>query len=173
MRRALEDAGIESSAVDYVNLHGTGTVDNDAAEAKAIQQVFGATLPALSSTKGLTGHPLAAAGAIEAVISVIALTDGLLPANTGLDVVDPRLGLSPVLVPTPTRAGPHRALQFLWFWGQQRVLDLAGARGGVTRRPSKGCVARRCRPCASPVPRASPPWADSTIRGTPWWPDKA
>ena len=100
MRRALEDAGIESSAVDYVNLHGTGTVDNDAAEAKAIQQVFGATLPALSSTKGLTGHPLAAAGAIEAVISVMALTDGLLPANTGLDVVDPRLGLSPVLVPT-------------------------------------------------------------------------
>jgi 3-oxoacyl-(acyl-carrier-protein) synthase len=100
MRRALEDAGIASSVVDYVNLHGTGTVDNDAAEAKAIQQVFGATLPALSSTKGLTGHPLAAAGAIEAVISVLALTDGLLPANTGLNAVDPRLGLSPLLEPT-------------------------------------------------------------------------
>jgi len=100
MRRALEDAGMEPSAVSYVNLHGTGTVDNDAAEAKAIHQVFGATLPALSSTKGLTGHPLAAAGAIEAVISVIAMTDGLLPANTGLATVDPQLGLSPVLAPT-------------------------------------------------------------------------
>jgi 3-oxoacyl-(acyl-carrier-protein) synthase len=100
MRRALEDAGIEPSAVDYTNLHGTGTVDNDAAEAKAIQQVFGTAPPALSSTKGLTGHPLAAAGAIEAVISVVAMTDGLLPANTGLDAVDAQLGLSPVRVPT-------------------------------------------------------------------------
>ena len=100
MRRALEDAGIEPAAVDYVNLHGTGTVDNDAAEAKAIQQVFGSTLPALSSTKGLTGHPLAAAGAIEAVISVVALNEGLLPANTGLGTVDAGLGLSPVRVPT-------------------------------------------------------------------------
>ena len=100
MRRALENAGIEPSEVDYVNLHGTGTIDNDAAEAKAIHQVFAAALPPLSSTKGLTGHPLAAAGAIEAVISVIALTEGLLPANTGLGNVDPGLGLSPVREPT-------------------------------------------------------------------------
>jgi len=100
MRRALDDAGVEPPAVDYVNLHGTGTVDNDAAEAKALHQVFGAALPPLSSTKGLTGHPLAAAGAIEAVISVIALTDGLLPANTGLGTEDARLGLAPVREPT-------------------------------------------------------------------------
>ena len=100
MRRALADAGIEPSAVDYVNLHGTGTIDNDAAEAQAVRQVFGATLPELSSTKGLTGHPLAAAGAIEAVISIIALTEGLLPENTGLETLDPRLGLSPVRKPT-------------------------------------------------------------------------
>ena len=100
MQSALLDAGIEPSAVDYVNLHGTGTVDNDAAEAKAMHQVFGANLPLLSSTKGLTGHPLAAAGAIEAVISVIALTVGLVPANTGLRTVDPQLGTVPVHEPT-------------------------------------------------------------------------
>ena len=100
MRRALADAGIEPAAVDYINLHGTGTVDNDAAEARAIRQVFGATPPPLSSTKGLTGHPLAAAGAIEAVIAIVALTEGLLPENTGLGTLDPRLGLSPVRQPT-------------------------------------------------------------------------
>jgi 3-oxoacyl-(acyl-carrier-protein) synthase len=100
MRLALADAGIEPSAVDYVNLHGTGTIDNDAAEAKAIRKIFGATVPPLSSTKGLTGHTLAAAGAIEAVISIVALTDGLLPANTGLGTVDSSLGLAPVRHPT-------------------------------------------------------------------------
>lgn len=100
MRRALADAGIEPSRVSYVNLHGTGTPDNDAAEARAIRQVFGQPLPALSSIKGLTGHTLAAAGGLEAVVSVIALEEGLLPANTGLETVDPKLELAPVLEPT-------------------------------------------------------------------------
>jgi len=124
MRRALEDAGIEPSAIDYVNLHGTGTVDNDAAEAKAIRQVFGLTLPALSSTKGLTGHPLAAAGAIEAVISVVAMTEGLMPANTGLDIVDPRLGLSPVLAPTRARINAVLSNSF-GFGGNNACLVLS------------------------------------------------
>lgn len=101
IRRALDDADLAPSDVDYINLHGTGTPDNDAAEAKAIHQVFGPKLPALSSTKGLTGHPLAAAGGIEAVIGVLAISDGLLPANTGLATVDPALGLAPVTLPTP------------------------------------------------------------------------
>jgi 3-oxoacyl-(acyl-carrier-protein) synthase len=106
MQRALAEAGFEPSAIDYINLHGTGTVDNDAAEARAIKQVFGDKVPALSSTKGLTGHTLAAAGAIEGVIAVLALTDGLLPANTGLETVDPKLDVAPVRQPTrsPVRA---------------------------------------------------------------------
>ncbi len=103
MQRALADAGLEPSAIDYINLHGTGTVDNDAAEARAIKQVFGDKVPALSSTKGLTGHTLAAAGAIEGVIAVLTLTDGLLPANTGLETVDPKLGVAPVRQPTRSR----------------------------------------------------------------------
>jgi 3-oxoacyl-(acyl-carrier-protein) synthase len=101
MRRALADAGLEPRAIDYVNLHGTGTPDNDKAEAQAIRQVFGDALPALSSTKGLTGHPLAAAGGIEAVISVLALREGLLPANTGLATLDASLALAPVREPAP------------------------------------------------------------------------
>jgi 3-oxoacyl-(acyl-carrier-protein) synthase len=98
--RALDDAGISPSDVDYINLHGTGTTDNDAAEAKAVRQIFGKPLPPLSSTKGLTGHPLAAAGGIEAVIATIAIGEGLLPANTGLLALDPALQVVPVAGPT-------------------------------------------------------------------------
>jgi 3-oxoacyl-(acyl-carrier-protein) synthase len=100
MRRALEDAGLEPADIGYVNLHGTGTPDNDAAEARAITRVFGEKRPALSSTKGLTGHALAAAGGIEAVIALLALEDGLLPANIGLKTPDETLALAPVRVPT-------------------------------------------------------------------------
>jgi 3-oxoacyl-[acyl-carrier-protein] synthase-1/3-oxoacyl-[acyl-carrier-protein] synthase II len=100
MRRALADAGLEPRAISYVNLHGTGTPDNDQAEARAMKQVFADVQPALSSTKGLTGHALAAAGGIEAVISILALRDGLLPANTGLETLDTSLEISPVRAPT-------------------------------------------------------------------------
>jgi 3-oxoacyl-[acyl-carrier-protein] synthase-1 len=65
MREALADAGVGASAIEYVNLHGTGTPANDAMEARAISQVFGAETPC-SSTKPLVGHTLAAAGAVEA-----------------------------------------------------------------------------------------------------------
>ena len=104
MRRAILDAGIEPASIGYVNLHGTGTPDNDAAEARALKQVFAGKRPALSSTKGMTGHALAAAGAIEAVISILALRDGLLPANTGLANLDEKLELAPVVVPTAAQA---------------------------------------------------------------------
>jgi 3-oxoacyl-(acyl-carrier-protein) synthase len=100
MRRALADAGLAPAAISYVNLHGTGTPDNDAAEARALKQVFGEPLPALSSIKGLTGHTLAAAGGIEAVASVLAIENELVPGNTGLVTGDPKLGLAPVVEPT-------------------------------------------------------------------------
>lgn len=126
MRRALQDAGLDASAIDYLNLHGTGTADNDAAEARAIRQVFGSRLPALSSTKGLTGHALAAAGAIEAVISIIAITDGLLPANTGLQTVDEKLELHPVSEPTRAQVGSVLSNSF-GFGGNNACLVLGGA----------------------------------------------
>jgi 3-oxoacyl-(acyl-carrier-protein) synthase len=96
MRSCLEDAGIEPSAIDYINLHGTGTLDNDAAEARAVLSVFGENCPYLSSTKGLAGHPLAAAGAIEAGFACLAIKHGLVPPNTRFAEADEALGLVPV-----------------------------------------------------------------------------
>ena len=96
MRRALDDAGLAPNAVDYINAHGTGTADNDPAEAKAIRAVFGDTPPAVSSTKRFFGHTLAAAGAIEAIVSVLALEHQAIPPNLGLRTVDPRIPLAPV-----------------------------------------------------------------------------
>ncbi len=98
MEKALEDAGLAVDQIDYINLHGTGTPDNDLAEAKAVCRLF-PKLPPLSSIKGATGHSLAAAGAIEAVLAVIAINENLIPANTNFNQVDPKLGLQPVTTP--------------------------------------------------------------------------
>ena len=96
MQRGLEDAGVAATEVDYVNLHGTGTTDNDAAEAAAICTLFGAQMPLLSSTKGITGHPLAAAGAVEALIGTLSIQHSLIPPNAGLEEPDPEIPLRPV-----------------------------------------------------------------------------
>lgn len=81
MSDALAAAGIEPSQVDYVNCHGTGTVNNDASESAALQRLFGKRIPPFSSTKGFTGHTLAAAGGIEAVYSALAVKQGWLYPN--------------------------------------------------------------------------------------------
>ncbi len=99
MKNALQNAGISPSEVGYINLHGTGTRDNDLAEAKAIHSVFGNNIPLASSVKGATGHSLAASGAIESVICAVAVREGLIPANTGCINPDPALNLNPVLTP--------------------------------------------------------------------------
>jgi 3-oxoacyl-(acyl-carrier-protein) synthase len=99
MRAAIRDAGISPSDIDYINLHGTGTLDNDLSEAKALKSLFGDNLPPLSSVKGAFGHSLGAAGAVEAVISAISISEGIIPANTGCQTPDQKLGLDPVLEP--------------------------------------------------------------------------
>lgn len=99
MDGALRDAGVAPSAVDYINLHGTGTKDNDLAEARAIGSLFAGTVPPLSSIKGATGHSLAAAGAIEAVICACAIRDRYIPANIGCADPDPDLTVRPLLEP--------------------------------------------------------------------------
>lgn len=80
MERALASAGCEAGSVDYINAHGTGTIFNDATEGLAIAEVFGSGTP-VSSTKGMMGHALGGAGAIEAVISLLAIREGFLPPN--------------------------------------------------------------------------------------------
>jgi 3-oxoacyl-[acyl-carrier-protein] synthase II len=91
IRMALDDAGLEPAQLDYLNAHGTATRGGDPVEAEAIRSVFGsgsASVP-VSSTKALHGHLLGAASAIEAIVSVIAIRQGLLPATAGLDQPDP------------------------------------------------------------------------------------
>ena len=94
MQAALSDAGIKPADIGYINLHGTGTRENDWAEAKAIVHLF-PKVPPLSSIKGATGHSLAAAGAIEAVVAALAVTEGFIPGNTGCQHPDPELGVQP------------------------------------------------------------------------------
>jgi len=96
MQDALKMAGLQPSEIDYINLHGTATQSNDAAEGKAVAAVFGPTTPC-SSTKGATGHTLGAAGGVEAVICALALQHGLLPAGLNTRQLDPALDLDYVL----------------------------------------------------------------------------
>jgi 3-oxoacyl-[acyl-carrier-protein] synthase-1 len=90
MQAALRSANLDPAAIDYINLHGTGTPSNDRSESHAVTSVFGPTTPS-SSTKGATGHTLGAAGALEAVISAIALRNGLMPGGVHTAQIDPTL----------------------------------------------------------------------------------
>ena len=96
MQDALNMAGLQPGDIDYINLHGTATQSNDAAEGKAVQSLFGGNTPC-SSTKGATGHTLGAAGGLEAVICALALQHGLVPAGLNTQQLDPTLALDYVL----------------------------------------------------------------------------
>ncbi len=97
MQIALRRAGLDPSAIDYVNAHGTGTRDNDVAETIALKTVFHNRVPPFSSTKRVFGHALAASGAMEAVVCIEALRHQELPPNPGFTKCDPALGLEPVV----------------------------------------------------------------------------
>jgi 3-oxoacyl-[acyl-carrier-protein] synthase II len=91
MELALEDAGLQPSDVAHINAHGTSTPLNDLAEARAICKIFGEPGPPVTSIKGVTGHELAAAGAIEAVASVLTIDRGLIPPTYGCEQQDPEI----------------------------------------------------------------------------------
>ena len=95
MELAIKEAGINPSEISYINAHGTATHANDEGESKAINQVFGSDSNVrVSSTKGMTGHLLGAAGAIEAVLTVAALQKGQLPLNIGCINQDPKCSVN-------------------------------------------------------------------------------
>jgi len=96
MRAALEKARLDSGEIDYINAHGTATQNNDLSEGIAIERLFGSKIPFVSSTKPMTGHLLGAAGAVEAVISIIAMKNGCVPANLNFTSKMKELGFSPV-----------------------------------------------------------------------------
>ncbi|MBX2974100.1 MAG: beta-ketoacyl-[acyl-carrier-protein] synthase family protein [Flavobacteriales bacterium] len=106
MREAIERAGLRPEDIDHINAHGTGTANNDATELRAMERLFG-TVPPFTSTKALTGHTLAAAGALEAVIAIQCLRMGLIPA--GFPVAGPMPGHTAMPVTAPERR-PLRAV---------------------------------------------------------------
>jgi 3-oxoacyl-(acyl-carrier-protein) synthase len=93
MQTALAKAGLASDSIDYINLHGTGTMANDAAESKAVAQLFGERTWA-SSTKGWTGHTLGAAGIVEAAFGLLSITHNLVPASLHLQQPDPDMHIA-------------------------------------------------------------------------------
>ena len=88
MKRALADAGVQPGEIEYVNAHATSTLIGDRAEAVALRRVFEGHFPRISSTKGLTGHPLSMAGALEAGICALSIAKGFIPGNAHLRVPD-------------------------------------------------------------------------------------
>jgi len=106
MRMCLEDTGLDPNEVDYINAHGTSTEQGDVAETQAIKKVFGehAAKIAVSSTKSMTGHTLGAAGAIESVYTVLAISRGMIPPTINYEYPDPECDLDYV----PNRARPAR-----------------------------------------------------------------
>jgi 3-oxoacyl-(acyl-carrier-protein) synthase len=136
MQSALRRAGLAASAVDYVNAHGTGTRDNDLAEARAMRTLFADRVPAFSSTKRIFGHALAASGALEAVVCVEALRRGQLPPNPGFSQVDPAIGLEPIMA---MRSAPlrHVMSNSFGFGGNNAALIFSQPDSEPQTRPLK------------------------------------
>jgi 3-oxoacyl-[acyl-carrier-protein] synthase II len=131
MEFALRDAGLKPADIDYINAHGTSTPLNDAAETRALKVAFGEqayNIP-VSSTKSVTGHALGAAGAIEAVFSVMAIQDNFIPPTINLDTPDPDCDLNY----TPNKGVEHRVNHVMsnafGFGGHNAVIILGRYNG--------------------------------------------
>ncbi|MDO9386905.1 MAG: beta-ketoacyl-[acyl-carrier-protein] synthase II, partial [Thiobacillus sp.] len=125
MEAALKAAGLQPADIDYINLHGTATPSNDAAEGRAVAALFGDAVPC-SSTKGATGHTLGAAGGLEAIIGALALQQGFLPGGVNTRRVDPGI---PLLYLTANRESKAR-----------RVLSNSFGFGGTNCSLILGCA---------------------------------
>jgi len=122
MRLALADAGADPSEVGYINAHGTSTPFNDKIESKAIRDVFGADAPPVSSTKSATGHLTGAAGAIEAVFSILALTTSTLPPTINQETPDPECDLDYIANSARNETVDHALSNSFGFGGHNACL---------------------------------------------------
>jgi 3-oxoacyl-[acyl-carrier-protein] synthase II len=127
MRMALEDAALAAEDIGYVNAHGTSTQANDGTETQALKAVFGprAYEVAISSTKSMTGHTLGAAGAIEAVICVLAMRDGILPPTINQEMPDPECDLDYIPNTARSRQVDHSLSNSMGFGGHNVALVLS------------------------------------------------
>ena len=117
MELAIADAGLVPSDIVHVNAHGTSTPLNDAAEAEAIAKLFGAPGPIITSTKGVTGHALGAAGALEAAAVVLSIQNGQIPPTDGTKAVDPALPPIDVVLREPRDWTPGPSLSNSFGFG--------------------------------------------------------
>jgi len=126
MKLALDDAGLSPSDIKQVNAHGTSTPLNDSAEASAVAEVFGATKPPMTSIKGVTGHPLGAAGALEAAAVLLSFEHKLIPPTANTSVVDPQMSNVDIVTgaPRPWQPGPTISNNF-GFGGHNGSIILA------------------------------------------------
>ncbi|MGW4896051.1 beta-ketoacyl-[acyl-carrier-protein] synthase family protein [Kitasatospora sp. NPDC004240] len=125
MRAAIANAGLAPADIGYVNAHGTGTKLGDVAESAAIRAVFGEDGPAVSSTKGATGHLLGAAGAVEAAVTALAVARGQLPPTANLEEPDPSCALDHVRG-TARAVPPRAALSNAFAFGGHNVSLILG-----------------------------------------------
>lgn len=123
MQMAMDEGGIKANDIDYINAHGTSTHANDSAESKAIESIFTENDHyKVSSTKSMTGHLLGAAGAIEAVATIAALQNGIMPVNIGLETKDPEVNI-PLVTEDNRKASVNYALSNSFgFGGHNAVL---------------------------------------------------
>lgn len=133
MRLALKDAGLGVDEIDYINAHGTSTPLNDKSETAAIKTVFGeqAYRVPISSTKSMTGHLLGAAGAVEAVVCVKAIQEGIIPPTVNYEKPDPECDLD--YVPNKARLVPMQRVMSnsFGFGGHNATIILSGVEAGA------------------------------------------
>jgi 3-oxoacyl-[acyl-carrier-protein] synthase II len=136
---ALQSAGVEPSALDYVCAHGTATRANDAAETRAIHIALGDAAPHVpaSSPKSMVGHLIGAAGALAAMTCLLAIRDGVLPPTINLETPDPACDLD--YVPLHARRADVRvtAANAFGFGGQNCVIVIRAVDSEVPRRPAE------------------------------------
>jgi 3-oxoacyl-[acyl-carrier-protein] synthase II len=126
MQAALDDAGVDASAVNHVNAHGTSTPMNDASESEAIVKVFGGNAPPVTSIKGVTGHLVGAAGAVEAVASLLTLKHRKVPPVANYETPDPELSAD-IVAGSPRDIGDGLALSNSFgFGGHNATLVIKG-----------------------------------------------
>lgn len=127
MRLALADAGLEASAVGHINAHGTSTQLNDAIEAEAIRVVFGEETPPVTSTKGVVGHLNGAAGALEAIASLLAIERGVVPPVANLEEVGDGIEHLDVVAHSPRAGCSGPVLSSSFGFGGHNVSLIMGA----------------------------------------------
>jgi 3-oxoacyl-[acyl-carrier-protein] synthase II len=126
MELALADADLTAGEIVHVNAHGTSTPLNDAAEAEAIAKVFGSPGPLVTSTKGVTGHALAAAGAIEAVAVLLSMHHGLIPPTDGYENPDPDLSPLNLVLGAPRQWTPGPSISNSFGFGGHNATVVLG-----------------------------------------------